>query len=139
MGKLKRCIDFIKEVFQSTDFIPLHEPCLTGREKEFVIEGSILATLTAAQLSGFGVYLLATTSLYSVSSLMNITLPFVMYTALSGAIKIIIGPLGWISIITGILYTFNKANFKKLVPIIIYINYLRVKQMEELKGDTLKS
>ena len=38
MGKLKRCIDFIKEVFQSTDFIPLHEPCLTGREKEFVID-----------------------------------------------------------------------------------------------------
>lgn len=90
--------------------------------------GGLFATLTAAQLSGFGVYLLASTSLGVVTAALGITLPFVVYTTMSSAIAVIIGPVGWIGAGLLALWTLNEPNYKRLVPAILYICMLRSRQ-----------
>lgn len=54
-----------------------------------------LGTLTAAQLSGFGVYTMASTLLGGITSMVGVTLPFAFYTTMSSAISVAIGPVGW--------------------------------------------
>lgn len=53
-----------------------------------------LAALGAAQASGFGVYLGATTALGLVSHAVGVTLPFAVYTGMSSTIAFLIGPCG---------------------------------------------
>ena len=70
----------------------------TAREKGFSNSeiGSIssIATIGAAQLSGMGVYLLASSTIGAVTSLVGVTLPFAFYTGMSSVISIAIGPIG---------------------------------------------
>ena len=54
-----------------------------------------VTALTAANLSGFGIYLAASTIVGGITSVLGITLPFVFYTSMSSAISIITGPVGW--------------------------------------------
>jgi hypothetical protein len=56
----------------------------------------IFAALMAAQLSGFGVYLLASTALGALTGAVGIAFPFAAYAAVSSAIAVAIGPVGWI-------------------------------------------
>ena len=37
-AELTSMVEFIRELYQTQDFIPLHEPRFTGREKELVVE-----------------------------------------------------------------------------------------------------
>ena len=53
-----------------------------------------LATIGAAQASGFGVYILASSTVGAIASVVGVTLPFAFYTGLSTAISYAIGPLG---------------------------------------------
>jgi hypothetical protein len=48
-----------------------------------------------AQASGFGVYLMASSVVGSISSALGVTLPFVFYTSMSKGISLMIGPPGW--------------------------------------------
>jgi len=50
--------------------------------------------LTAAQLSGFGVYMLATSTLGFITGAIGLALPFAAYTAVTSTIGFIIGPVG---------------------------------------------
>ncbi|OGI00311.1 MAG: aminotransferase DegT [Candidatus Melainabacteria bacterium GWF2_37_15] len=34
----KQTVDFIRDIYKTNDFIPLHEPCFTEREKELVVD-----------------------------------------------------------------------------------------------------
>lgn len=86
---------------------------------------SLFAALTTAQLSGFGVYLLASTSLGAITAALGITLPFMVYTTMSSAIAVIIGPVGWIGAGVLALWTLNEPNYKRLVPAVLYICMLR--------------
>ena len=38
MSNYTEIIDFIKNQFPTKDFIPLHEPNFSGREKEYVLD-----------------------------------------------------------------------------------------------------
>ena len=91
---------------------------------------SIFGALTAARLSGFGVYLLASTALGAITSGLGITLPFVVYTTMSSTIAVIIGPAGWIGAALFAIWKLTSPNYKKLVPAILYICALRSKQQE---------
>lgn len=51
MSKNSAIIDFIKNQFPSKDFIPLHEPNFTGREKEYVLD-----TIESTFVSSVGAY-----------------------------------------------------------------------------------
>ncbi len=79
------------------------------------------AGLAAAQMSGFGVYLLGSTLLGALNYALGLGLGFGAFTGLSSAISIAIGPLGWAAL--G-LYTIKKLgapNYKKLLPVVILI------------------
>lgn len=88
----------------------------------------IFGALTAAQLSGFGVYLLASTSLGALTATLGVTLPFAVYTTMSSAIAVIIGPAGWIGMALLALWKLTGANYKRLIPAILYVAMLRSKQ-----------
>ncbi|SEI86837.1 hypothetical protein SAMN05421831_11420 [Allopseudospirillum japonicum] len=44
-------IDFIREYYQTKDFIPLHAPVFTGKEREYVLD-----TLETTFVSSVGAY-----------------------------------------------------------------------------------
>lgn len=99
-----------------------------GNEKTLFANAGVFGALTAAQLSGFGVYMLATTSLGAITGAMGITLPFAAYTAMTGAISVILGPVGWIGAGLLALFTLGGREYKKLIPAIIYVSMLRNKE-----------
>ncbi len=100
-------------------------------KKAILAAGGYYAFLTSAQLSGFGIYLAATTLLGMITNAIGITLPFFIYTSLTKAISIIIGSPGWI--IGGILFLLGlkQPNYKILLPAISYVALLRYKYEEE--------
>jgi hypothetical protein len=78
---------------------------------------SSLAGIGAAQLSGFGIYLLASSTVGAISSLVGVTLPFAFYTGMSSAIGIAIGPIGLLLAAIPLYKTFKDvrsvADFKE--------------------------
>ncbi|HEY9850223.1 MAG TPA: hypothetical protein V6D28_12235 [Leptolyngbyaceae cyanobacterium] len=88
---------------------------------------SIFGALTAAQLSGFGIYLLASTTLGAITGAIGITLPFVVYTTMSSAIAVVIGPVGWIGAGLFAVWKLTGPNYKKLIPAILYVCALRAR------------
>jgi hypothetical protein len=67
-----------------------------GLNKNQIASLTAITTLGAAQASGFGIYLLATTTIGAISSTLGITLPFALYSTMSSAISLIIGPVGFL-------------------------------------------
>jgi hypothetical protein len=53
-----------------------------------------LQLLGAAQLSGFGAYLLASNTIGAFTSLVGVSLPFAFYTGMSLVISVVIGHAG---------------------------------------------
>ena len=102
------------------------------KDKGVLIEtGGAIATLTAANLSGFGVYLLATSTLSAISGIIGVTFSFAIYTAMSSIISVVIGPAGWLSTGAFVLWKTTKVNYKRLIPAIIYIGWLREKYSKD--------
>jgi uncharacterized protein YaaW (UPF0174 family) len=87
----------------------------------FVKEGGVLAALTAAQLSGFGIYLAASTMVGATSGLLGIVLPFSFYTSMSAVLSVLIGPLGWTALGLATVYKAGKPNMQKLLPVVLFI------------------
>ncbi len=92
--------------------------------------GGVISALTAVNLSGFSVYLLATSTLSTISGIIGVTLPFAAYTTLTSAISVIIGPVGWASAGIFAIWKITNVNYKKLTPAIIYISWLREKYID---------
>lgn len=69
-----------------------------GLSKEQITSITSLGAITAAQLSGFGVYMLASSTVGAITSLLGITLPFAFYTTMSSTIAFVIGPVGFIAL-----------------------------------------
>ena len=86
---------------------------------ELTGSASIFAALTDSQLSKFGVYLLSSTTLGTLKDVVGITLtlPF-----------IILGPVGWIGAGMFAIWKLTGANYKRLIPAILYVSALRAKQ-----------
>lgn len=51
MSYINETISFVRETFESKDFIPLHEPNFSGREKEYVLD-----TINSTFVSSVGAY-----------------------------------------------------------------------------------
>src|SRR5690554_2549727 len=66
-----------------------------GLSSDQVASVAAIASLSVAQLSGFGVYLLATSTVGAITSAFGITLSFGFYTAMSSFISYAIGPIGF--------------------------------------------
>lgn len=81
-----------------------------GLNKSQITSLAAFTSLVAAQTSGFGVYLLASSTIGAISSAVGITLPFALYTTVSSIISILTGPIGFL--IIGItFYNSFKKNF----------------------------
>lgn len=86
--------------------------------------------MTLAQMSGFGVYLMASTVLGGLSHALGITLPFAIYLGMSQTIAFILGPIGWAALSVGILFTINQPNWNRLILAVVYISLLRYSGLE---------
>jgi uncharacterized protein YaaW (UPF0174 family) len=81
--------------------------------------------MLAAKMSGFGVYLLASTVLGSLTGALGITLPFVVYMGVSQTLALILGPVGWVAFAGGCLVSLNQPNWNRLGLAVLYISMLR--------------
>lgn len=91
------------------------------------LEGLLLGggAMLAAKMSGFGVYLLASTLLGSLTGALGITLPFAVYMGVSQTIAIVLGPVGWTALAAGVFFSLNQPNWNRLVLSVLYISTLR--------------
>lgn len=86
------------------------------------------ATLTVAQMSGFGVYLLGSTLLGAINGALGLGLGFGVFTGLSSLISTVIGPAGWAALGLFTILKLGQPNYKKLLPAIIIIATARAAQ-----------
>lgn len=92
------------------------------RLESLLLGGSVM---TVAKMSGFGVYLLASTVLGGLTNALGITLPFTIYMGMSQSIALVIGPVGWAALAGGILFTLNQPNWNRLTLAVVYVSMLR--------------
>lgn len=92
----------------------------------------VAVLMAAGKLSGFQIYLMATTAVGAVSTAIGVTLPFALYTALTSGIKVLLGPVGMLALAGSIAYQiFEKTQWPALTAGICYISYLRHKMKNE--------
>ena len=92
------------------------------------------AALGAAQASGFGVYLAASTALGFLTHAVGVTLPFAVYTGLSSTIAFVIGPVGWLSAGVWGAWKLTEPEWKRIIPGLIYM--IAVNARSRLDGST---
>jgi Uncharacterized protein conserved in bacteria len=92
------------------------------RLESLLLSGGVM---TVAKMSGFGVYLLASTVLGGLTNALGITLPFAIYLGMSQTIALILGPVGWAALAGGILFTLNQPNWNRLTLAVVYVSMLR--------------
>lgn len=86
------------------------------------------AVLGAAQLSGFGIYMLGSTLLAGLNGALGLGLGFSAFTGLSSLIATAIGPLGWTALGAFTIVKLGSPNHKKVLPAIVYIASKRAGQ-----------
>ncbi len=92
------------------------------RFESLLLSGGVM---TAAKMSGFGVYVLASSVLGGLTNTLGITLPFAIYTGMSQTIALILGPVGWIALTGGLLFTLSQTNWNRLTLAVVYVSMLR--------------
>ena len=88
---------------------------------------AVFAALTAAKLSGFGVYLLASTGLGAATATVGVTLPFAAYTTMSSSIAVAIGPIGWTAAGVYATHKLTAPNKQQLIRAVLFISGIRRK------------
>jgi len=86
-----------------------------------------LAALGAAQASGFGVYLGATTALGFVSHALGVTLPFAVYAGMSSTIAFLIGPVGFLAAGTWLGWSLTQPEWTRITRGLLHIVAMRAK------------
>lgn len=87
--------------------------------------------LVAANLTGFGLYVAASTMLGAMTGALGVALPFAVYTGMSGVIATLTGPVGWAMLAGWAVYRFGSADYKKTVPGVIAVAAVRARLMAE--------
>lgn len=92
------------------------------RIEDLLLTGGAMA---AARVSGFGVYLMASTVLGGLTSTLGITLPFAAYMGMSQTIALVIGPVGWLALFGGLAFKLNQPNWNRLTLAVVYVSVIR--------------
>lgn len=100
-----------------------------GLNKSQITALTSVAAITAAQASGFGVYLLASSTVGALTSLLGISLPFAFYTTMSSAISIIIGPIGFLVLGYGMYKSFKDVKSLDEVSVIFKQSGIQLKKI----------
>lgn len=93
------------------------------------------AMLGAAQASGFGVYLAATTALGFVTHAVNVTLPFAVYSGMTSTIAFVIGPAGWLAAGAWGLWKVSQPRWKRIIPGLMYLTAVNARNRLEEDGE----
>lgn len=88
-------------------------------------------SMGVAKLSGFGIYLAASTLMGGATSVMGITLPFAAYTGMSSVIATMLGPVGWMALIAGALGYLGRVNYHITIPAVFGIAAVRYRLIDE--------
>ncbi len=88
-------------------------------------------SIVLANASGFGVYLLASSAVGSITGLLGITLPFAFYTSMSSTIAMVTGPLGWAVLAMWGISKIGSPNKKKTLPSVIMVAAVRARLNSE--------
>src|SRR5690606_19261128 len=86
-----------------------------GLTSEQIKSLNTIGLLTAANLSGFGMYVMASTVVGGISGVLGVTLPFAFYTGMSSFLSFITGPVGWIFGLGYLAYNFRNDNMDSIV------------------------
>lgn len=81
---------------------------INGLSSDQVASITVLGGIGIAQCSGFGIYLLASSTAAAITGAFGITLSFAFYTAMSGFIKFAIGPVGFLLAAIPLFKTFKN-------------------------------
>ncbi|MGH9632624.1 MAG: hypothetical protein ACRD7E_30320 [Bryobacteraceae bacterium] len=91
------------------------------------------AGLLAAQLSGFGIYLLASSTLAAITAGIGITLPFAAYATMSSIVATVIGPVGWFTLVLYAAHKLTGPNYQKVASGIVMVHCIRARIESERK------
>lgn len=83
-----------------------------GIDRNQIVSLNALSTLTLANASGFGLYLMSSTLVGGLTSILGITLPFTFYTGMSSALSFVTGPVGWAIGFGYLAYSFRNDSFQ---------------------------
>jgi uncharacterized protein YaaW (UPF0174 family) len=81
--------------------------------------------LLAANASGFGVYMLASSALGALTAGLGFTLPFGVYMAMSSTLSIILGPVGFIGLGLLALHKITGPEHQKMATAVVAICAIR--------------
>jgi hypothetical protein len=98
---------------------------VNGKGAEWIHIGGLAGMLAAGNVSGIGVYLLASSALSTTSTFFGISLPFAIYKSVSTAINLALGPVGWIALGVFACLKLSGPNYRKLLPLAFYVALLR--------------
>jgi uncharacterized protein YaaW (UPF0174 family) len=94
-----------------------------------------LATATGAvvvaNLTGFGLYMAASSALAAVTGAIGLTLPFAIYTGMSSVLATVAGPVGWAVLAAWAVVRLGSADHKKTIPGVIAIAAVRARLIAE--------
>jgi hypothetical protein len=80
---------------------------------------------------GFSLYTSSTMALSFVSGAAGITLPFAVYSSMTGFISVIVGPPGWAAFGSYVAWKLTSADWDKLRLALIYIITVRSRDLEK--------
>jgi hypothetical protein len=86
-----------------------------------------LAALSAAQASGFGVYMGATTALGLASHAVGATLPFAAYTGMTSTIAFLIGPIGFLANVGWLAHVLTSPEWARIIRGLLHTIAMRAK------------
>ena len=73
-----------------------------------------VGALALAELSGMGIYIVASTLVGGLTSLLGITLPFAFYTGMSSFLAFVTGPVGWAIGIGAFAYSVRNESLESI-------------------------
>lgn len=91
----------------------------------------ITGGLVAANLTGFGLYVAASSTLAAVTGAIGLTLPFAVYTGMSSVLATITGPIGWAVLASWAIFKRGGADYKRTIPGVIAIASARARLIAE--------
>lgn len=92
-----------------------------------------LSAISIAQLSGFGVYMLASTALGAVNSALSLGLSFGVFMGLSSILSIVIGPTAVAGLGLSIFFKLTAPNYEKILKVVILLVLQRQALISELE------
>lgn len=94
--------------------------------------GYAAGALVVANLSGFGLYIAASSLVSTLAGAIGLTLPFAFYTGMSSVIARLIGPVAWVALLLGGgAMLVGGVDYKKTVPAVYAIAAIRARLLAE--------